>query len=432
MTQTTLIFTISFKENPMLEIFDSKGRRYNMDDIAQIRAEIENRQQCQGPVACMLRERRYFGKSHDGTEYFSAWSEWSPATLSHGQAVTSLNRNTPEIWQMMPLYAAPQPAATPPLSATKLVIPLEWAGTEAEYEAAVMRGEVQAVHRTKTQPAASAEPVIKVEPLHPDDLAVDSFACAMKEKLALARTKGRSGWQACDPAELSAMLRNHVDKGDPRDVANFCMFLWNKDQPITAPVVAQPQPSGNTGWLPLGLRAVAAELLDSFNAWESGARVIGNVQAKDGADLMRAVLAASPADRQAQQDMKLDAPAQVGNARFGKGVKWSSVIAAAQRHHKYMTDPQREAERIKLAQYGQQHLAKGEMLPSHLECYEAMMAAPPAAPPSWLDGGDEAVLLAIEDALNEAGSPARDDKGRLLTIPERISALAARAKQEGK
>src|SRR3546814_126958 len=49
--------------------------------------------------------------------------------------------------------------ATPPLSATKLVIPPKWAGTYAEYEAAVMRGEVQAVHHTKTQPAASAEPV---------------------------------------------------------------------------------------------------------------------------------------------------------------------------------------------------------------------------------------------------------------------------------
>src|SRR3546814_3198215 len=49
--------------------------------------------------------------------------------------------------------------ATPPLSATKLVIPPKWAGTYAEYEAALMRGEVQAVHHTKTQPAANAEPV---------------------------------------------------------------------------------------------------------------------------------------------------------------------------------------------------------------------------------------------------------------------------------
>ncbi len=68
---------------------------------------------------------------------------------------------------------------------------------------------------------------------HLDDVAVDNFAVAMKEKLAIARTKGRSGWEECDPAHLSAMLYEHVAKGDPRDVANFCMFLWSLGQPIT-------------------------------------------------------------------------------------------------------------------------------------------------------------------------------------------------------
>ncbi|WP_069267374.1 hypothetical protein [Paraburkholderia nodosa] len=67
---------------------------------------------------------------------------------------------------------------------------------------------------------------------HSDDLAVDALAAAMKEKLAQARAKGRSGWQECDPEDLSHMLREHVSKGDPRDVANFCAFLWNLKQPI--------------------------------------------------------------------------------------------------------------------------------------------------------------------------------------------------------
>ena len=67
---------------------------------------------------------------------------------------------------------------------------------------------------------------------HPDDIAVDHFALAMKEKLAIARAKGRGGWQHCTPAELSTMLREHVEKGDPRDVANFCMFLWFLGHPI--------------------------------------------------------------------------------------------------------------------------------------------------------------------------------------------------------
>ncbi|WP_176042667.1 hypothetical protein [Burkholderia stabilis] len=62
---------------------------------------------------------------------------------------------------------------------------------------------------------------------HSDDLAVDQFAAEMKSKLAAARAKGRGGWEQCTPADLSRMLREHVDKGDPRDVANFSMFLWH-------------------------------------------------------------------------------------------------------------------------------------------------------------------------------------------------------------
>ena len=69
---------------------------------------------------------------------------------------------------------------------------------------------------------------------HTDDDAVDRFAEALKEKLAQARAKGRSGWHECDPRDLSTMLREHVEKGDPRDVANFCMFLWSLGQPINA------------------------------------------------------------------------------------------------------------------------------------------------------------------------------------------------------
>lgn len=68
---------------------------------------------------------------------------------------------------------------------------------------------------------------------HSDDVAVDRFAAAMKEKLAQARAKGRGGWEQCDPVELSLMLREHVEKGDPRDVANFCMFLWSMGKPIS-------------------------------------------------------------------------------------------------------------------------------------------------------------------------------------------------------
>jgi hypothetical protein len=75
---------------------------------------------------------------------------------------------------------------------------------------------------------------------HPDDVAVDRFAVAMKAKLAKARDKGRGGWDnpdVCSLADLSEALRGHVEKGDPVDVANFCMMLQQRESGI--------QPSAN-------------------------------------------------------------------------------------------------------------------------------------------------------------------------------------------
>lgn len=72
--------------------------------------------------------------------------------------------------------------------------------------------------------------------VHPDDLAVDAFAAAMKAKLAEARAKGRGGWNGDESSmqqRLSEMLRDHVEKGDPRDVANFCMFLHQRGESIS-------------------------------------------------------------------------------------------------------------------------------------------------------------------------------------------------------
>lgn len=66
-----------------------------------------------------------------------------------------------------------------------------------------------------------------------DDYCVEQFAVAMKRKLADSRAKGRSGWKTCKADHLSHMLREHCDKGDPRDVANFCMFLWAKGSSIS-------------------------------------------------------------------------------------------------------------------------------------------------------------------------------------------------------
>lgn len=64
---------------------------------------------------------------------------------------------------------------------------------------------------------------------HPDDVAVDRFADAMKKKMAISRSKGRSGWD--DPTQctiefLQRSLTEHVGKGDPVDVGNLAMMLF--------------------------------------------------------------------------------------------------------------------------------------------------------------------------------------------------------------
>jgi len=107
-----------------------------------------------------------------------------------------------------------------------------WEPTPPELEALNKGANIVLGVRGAAHPVVSLQVAADVAVKHPDDVAVDQFAEVMKAKLADARTKGRSGWQECDPAELSYMLREHVEKGDPRDVANFCMFLWSLGKPI--------------------------------------------------------------------------------------------------------------------------------------------------------------------------------------------------------
>lgn len=75
-----------------------------------------------------------------------------------------------------------------------------------------------------------------------DITGVDRFALAMKKKLAKKRTEGRSGWNTtpalgwgCNVRELESMLRQHLEKGDVVDIANFCMMVWNRRNPKGSP-----------------------------------------------------------------------------------------------------------------------------------------------------------------------------------------------------
>ncbi|MDH0901420.1 Lar family restriction alleviation protein, partial [Comamonas aquatica] len=80
-------------------------------------------------------------------------------------------------------------------------------------------------------------PVTQQAPAHPDDAAVDALAALMKAKLTEKRAKGYGGWYdktQCPQQRLSDMLRAHVDKGDPVDVANFCAMLSARGEGIAA------------------------------------------------------------------------------------------------------------------------------------------------------------------------------------------------------
>lgn len=76
---------------------------------------------------------------------------------------------------------------------------------------------------------------------HTDDVAVDRFAEAMKAKMAASRAKGRGGWErtdVCPPGSLQQMLLAHIAKGDPVDVGNFAMMIFNRGEATAAQAVA--------------------------------------------------------------------------------------------------------------------------------------------------------------------------------------------------
>ncbi len=89
-----------------------------------------------------------------------------------------------------------------------------------------------------------AEPLSATTPqIHPRtaDL-VQRFAAALTEKLAAAEAKyGYSdNWASPDwMDECRAKLLEHVAKGDPRDVAAYCAFLWHHGEGTAMPT-SQP------------------------------------------------------------------------------------------------------------------------------------------------------------------------------------------------
>ena len=97
----------------------------------------------------------------------------------------------------------------------------EWDRIDAEN--VTLHAEIRAL---KAQPQPEGQ--------HIDDEAVDKLATAMKAKLARKRAEGYSGWETSEGMHehLSNLLRQHVEKGDPVDVANFAAFLHCRGERI--------------------------------------------------------------------------------------------------------------------------------------------------------------------------------------------------------
>jgi hypothetical protein len=71
-----------------------------------------------------------------------------------------------------------------------------------------------------------------------------NFALALGNKLADAEKKYgyTDGWRSTDwMDECRTKLLEHVAKGDPRDVAAYCAFLWHHGERTAMP--AQPEPA---------------------------------------------------------------------------------------------------------------------------------------------------------------------------------------------
>lgn len=101
----------------------------------------------------------------------------------------------------------------------------------------------------KEQPAA----VMPAE-LHPDTQnLVANFSTALAEKLYKAQLKygydadwKQDGWHT----QCLAHFHQHIAKGDPRDVAAYCAFMWYhgwKTESVSGPVVPEEMPKGLAG-----------------------------------------------------------------------------------------------------------------------------------------------------------------------------------------
>ncbi|QND94335.1 hypothetical protein SY91_01734 [Burkholderia cenocepacia] len=108
---------------------------------------------------------------------------------------------------------------------------------------------------------------------------------------------------------------------------------------------------------------------------------------------------AASANETGAEGAKLNKPAKVGATRFGVGVKWSTVIGAAQRLYEYEVTPEKEAARIERARSVLDDIRNGKYASESAQAdaridVEAMLRA-------CVPGGDICDPQRIADSIRE-------------------------------
>jgi hypothetical protein len=138
---------------------------------------------------------------------------------------------------------------------------------------------LEAAQDSLAQPAAQAVPM--PESLHPRTAElVRRFSVALAEKLSAAEKKYgyTDKWATPDwMDECRAKLIEHVAKGDPRDVAAYCAFLWHHGERTAldfAQPAAQAVPSDverdAKRWAAVRASLASESTKKEFDAWGDG------------------------------------------------------------------------------------------------------------------------------------------------------------------
>lgn len=97
-------------------------------------------------------------------------------------------------------------------------------------------------HRSAPAQSAAQDGLVSITDYETDEQAcaagVSRFAAAMLAKLDRKRKEGRGGWNKpseCSIDHLQELMDEHLADDDLVDIANFCMMIWNRENPNAVP-----------------------------------------------------------------------------------------------------------------------------------------------------------------------------------------------------